>query len=87
MMNMTQVQVAQNLGITRSAVNSWEMGQAVPQVKHIVALAVLFKISVDTLVCGENSKTLIDISSLDSEEQALVMQLVRCLSNKNNSIE
>ena len=77
---MTQVEVAQNLGITRSAVNSWEMGQAVPQVKHVMALAVLFKISVDTLVCGEDNKTLVDISDLNSEEQALVLQLVRCLA-------
>lgn len=76
---MTQVQVAQNLGITRSAVNSWEMGQSVPQVKHVVALATLFNVTVDCLTTGEDTKTIIDISNLNHEEQALVMQLIRCL--------
>ncbi|CCY17771.1 dNA-binding helix-turn-helix protein [Eubacterium sp. CAG:786] len=75
----TQVEVAKAIGITRSAVNSWEMGQSVPQIKHVVALAELFKISVDTLVIGDDARTLIDISGLDSEQQALVLQLVRCL--------
>lgn len=78
--NMTQVQVARSLGISRSAVNGWEMGFSIPQLKHVVALAALFHVSVDTLVFGEDSKTLIDISSLNSEEQALVLQLIRCLS-------
>lgn len=79
--NMTQVQVARNLGISRSAVNGWEMGFSVPQLKHVIALAAMFGVTVDSLVSGEEVKTVIDISNLDSEEQALVMQLIRCLGN------
>lgn len=87
LLNLTQVQVARSLGISRSAVNGWEMGFSVPQLKHVVALSGLFGISVDSLVIGEDNRTVVDISSLSSEEQALVLQLVRCLSSKNNSTE
>ena len=80
MHNMTQVQVARNLGISRSAVNGWEMGFSIPQLKHVIALAAMFGVTVDSLVSGEEVKTVIDISNLDSEEQALVLQLVRCLA-------
>ena len=79
MLNMTQVQVAKALGITRSAINSWEMGQSTPQLKHIVALCGVFGVSIDTLVSGDDTKLLVDISNLNSEEQALVMQLIRTL--------
>lgn len=87
MMNMTQVQVAKALGITRSAINSWEMGQSTPQLKHVVALCNVFGVSIDTLVSDDDTKMMVDISSLNCEEQAIVLQLVRCLSGKNNSIE
>lgn len=77
---MTQVQVAKAIGITRSAVNSWEMGQSVPQVRHVIALSALFGITLDSFVDEDSNKTVIDISELNDEEKALVMQLVRCLA-------
>lgn len=82
LLNLTQVQIAHSLGITRSAVNSWEMGQSVPQLKHIVALSAVFGVTVDCLVTGDDSKTVVDISALNYEEKAIVMQLVRCLGKQ-----
>lgn len=80
--NLTQTQVAKTLGISRSAVNAWEMGFSVPQLKHIIALAAIFGVSIDTLAIGDNDRTVIDISNLNTEEKALVMQLVRCLRKR-----
>ena len=80
--NLTQTQVAKTLGISRSAVNAWEMGFSVPQLKHIIALAAIFGVSIDTLAIGDNDRTVIDISNLNTEEKALVMQLVRCLGKR-----
>lgn len=82
--NMTQVQVARCIGISRSAVNGWEMGFSSPQLKHVIALSALFGITIDSLLCDDETKTVLDISNLNSEEKALVLQLVRCLSNKKD---
>ena len=46
---MTQADLARQLGITRSSVNAWEMGISVPSTQYIVELSGIFKVSTDYL--------------------------------------
>ena len=41
--NMTQSQLAKQLGITRSSVNAWEMGLSSPSTPFVVELSRLFQ--------------------------------------------
>ena len=52
--NITQSDLAKQLGITRSSVNAWEMGISIPNVEKLVELSSLFNVSVDYLL-GVNS--------------------------------
>lgn len=81
--NMTQAELAKQLGITRSSVNAWEMGISVPSIQYIVELSSLFKVSADYLLGIDNYKTL-DISGLDENDVQLVYHLVNHLREKNN---
>ena len=48
--NITQSDLAKQLGITRSSVNAWEMGISVPSTQYIVELAHIFNVSTDYLL-------------------------------------
>ena len=48
--DMTQEQLAEQLGVSRQSVSKWESGQAVPELDKVVALAALFDVATDYLL-------------------------------------
>ena len=54
---LSQSALAKKIGVTRSAVNAWEMGLSIPTAQYIVAMAQLFHISTDYLLGLQNSLT------------------------------
>lgn len=51
--NLTQMQLAEKLGITDRAVSKWETGRAMPDSAIMLELCSLLKITVNDLLCGE----------------------------------
>ena len=81
----TQNELAKKLGLTRSAVNAWEMGLSVPSTPYIVELANLFKVTADCLL-GLNTDFVLDISDLKDDDRIVVIGLVNCfIRNRNKS--
>ena len=78
---MTQSDLAKRLGISRSAVNSWEMSLSVPSLSNIIEMKEIFRVSVDYLLSLDESIS-VDISDLANEERELVIRLVNCFKNK-----
>ena len=76
----TQTYLAKKLGISRSAVNGWEMSIATPSLSNVVELARIFNVSSDYLLCLDN-RMLVDISTLSSDKQEAVIRLMECLKN------
>lgn len=75
---MTQAELARRLGITRSSVNGWEMGLALPSTALLVELARTFHVSTDYLLGLENGAVLC-MDGLSDREVAAVRELVDCL--------
>lgn len=73
--NMTQAELARKLHITRSAVNSWEMGISVPSTTLLMDLANLFHVSTDFLLGMQKTST-IDVSQLNDREVLLLQGLI-----------
>ena len=73
----TQTYLAKRLGISRSAVNSWEMSLSSPSVSNILEMMQLFNVSADYLLCS-SKKITVDISELTPEEQEIILKLVCC---------
>lgn len=78
---MTQTALAKKLGISRSAVNSWEMSLSLPSLANIIEMTRIFNVTADYILNLSNQVTL-DITDLDNEERELVFKLVDCLRNK-----
>ena len=55
--NMSQLELADALEVSRQSVSKWETGAAVPELDKLVKMAKLFEISLDELVNGEASPT------------------------------
>ena len=49
---LTQMQLAENLGITDKAVSKWERGVAMPDTSIMLELCDILSISVNELLCG-----------------------------------
>lgn len=78
---MTQTDLAKRLGISRSAVNSWEMSLSTPSLSNIVEMTKIFHVSADFLLASDDKMT-VDISELSNEEREIILRLVMCLEQK-----
>lgn len=79
---MTQTYLAKRLGISRNAVNSWEMSLSTPSLANIVNMTQIFHVSADYLL-STSDQMLVDISSLSDEEQEVVLKMIACLQKSN----
>ena len=78
---LTQTDLANKLGISRSAVNSWEMSLTSPSLANVVEMSRIFKVSLDYLVSA-SEKLMVDISDLSIEEKEVILKLIGCFQNK-----
>ena len=81
---LTQTDLSNQLGITRSSVNAWEMGISVPSTQYIVELAHIFKVSTDYLLCVDTSAT-VSVAGLTEKDVQLVHTIISHLKEKNLS--
>ncbi len=50
----TQEELADKIGVTRQALSKWEANSALPDTKNVVALAKLFGVTTDYLLCWDD---------------------------------
>ena len=76
--NMTQAQLAQNLGLTKSVISAYETGLRLPSYDILIRIARIFNVSTDFLLGVENRQT-IDLSGLSPEETDALLNLIRAM--------
>lgn len=82
----TQVSLAKKLGLSRSAINVWEMGVSIPSTQYLVELARLFKVSTDYLL-GIDTRETVDISLLKNEEKEVIYALIEYFHKSGNAFK
>ncbi|MDR0853694.1 MAG: helix-turn-helix domain-containing protein [Clostridiales Family XIII bacterium] len=80
----TQAELARELGISRAAVNSWEMGIAAPSTALIIELSNTFSVSSDYLL-GLDTEVSVDVSGLSHEEVAAVVEIIESIRGNRKS--
>ena len=73
--NYSQADLAKKLGIARTSVLAWENQTSVPAMKHIIAMARLFRISTDYLLEVDDRRTL-SLEGLNDEEISILCKLL-----------
>ena len=79
---MTQTDLARRLGISRSAVNSWEMSLSAPSLSNLIEMSQIFHVSLDSLIFN-SERMMLDLSDLSQEEQEVILKLVACFKKNN----
>lgn len=79
--NMSQSLLAKRLGISRNAVNSWEMAITYPSIQSLISLSHIFGVSTDYLL-GISEKKTIDISNLSFEEAEIISKMLEYFNSK-----
>ena len=80
--NLTQQQVAQRLGVTKTIISSYENDLRQPSYDNLLKLASLFKVSTDWLLGNDKSHNY-NFSGLTDEQANLVMSLIKEFEKSN----
>ena len=75
---LTQMQLAEKLGITDRAVSKWETGRAMPDSAIMLELCAALKISVNDLLCGE-------VVTMDHYNKELEKNLLEMIKQKQQA--
>ena len=76
--NLTQMQLAEKLGITDRAVSKWETGKSLPDASLMLELCELLGISVNELLCGEDL-------TMDTNTEKTEKNLIEMIRQKESS--
>ena len=71
---MTQADFAARLGVSKSAVSSYENGSRLPSYDVLIKIAHIFKVSVDHLL-GNDSKDVVDVTGLTRKQVNLILDI------------
>ena len=80
--NLTQMQLAEKLGITDKAVSKWEHGVAMPDTSIMLELCDILGISVNELLSGEK----ISMENNNQKNEQLLLDMAKELEKKNKTI-
>ena len=76
--NMTQAQLAQKLGLTKSVISAYETGLRLPSYDLLIHIAKIFNVSTDYLLGLENKRE-IDLSGLTENEITALLELIKAM--------
>lgn len=76
--NMTQAQLAQKLGLTKSVISAYENGLRLPSYDILINIAKIYNVSTDYLL-GLEPKQEIDLSGLSREEKDALLNLIKVM--------
>ena len=80
--NMTQAQLAQKLGLTKSFISAYETGLRLPSYDVLIHISKIFKVSTDYLL-GVESQQGIDLSGISEEEVTALKNLIKAMRNRH----
>ena len=80
--SLTQMQLAEKLGITDKAISKWERGIAMPDTSIMLELCDILDISVNELLSGEK----ISMEDNNQKNEQLLLDMAKELEKKNKTI-
>ncbi len=80
--NLTQMQLAEKLGITDKAISKWERGMAMPDTSIMLELCDILGISVNELLSGER----IIMDNNNQKNEQIMLDMAKEIEQKNKTI-
>lgn len=80
--NLTQMQLAEKLGITDKAISKWERGITMPDSSIMLELCAILGISVNELLSGEK----INMENNNQKNEQILLDMAKEIERKNKTI-
>ena len=80
--NMSQVQLASELSVSKQAVCNWENNNILPSVDMVVKISQFFSVSTDYLLELDDHRRYIEVSGLSEKQLAHVQQIINDIREK-----
>lgn len=80
--NLSQVELANSLGVSKQCISNWENDNVQPSIEMLVNIARFFNVSADYLL-DMDEKVLIDVQGLSEREIAHIKLLIQDLLDKD----
>ncbi len=80
--NISQVQLANGLNVSKQTVSNWENNNILPSIEMLVKTAQFFSVSTDYLL-ELNDRQYIEVTGLTELQLAHIQQIIQDLSEKN----
>ena len=74
--HLTQLQVAQRIGVSKAMISSYELSTRYPSYEILIKLASLFRVSADHLLGLEKAKS-ISVDGLSNEQISILNSIIR----------
>ena len=84
--NMSQVELAKQLGVTKQSVSNWENDNILPSIDMLIRIADFFSTTTDYLL-GLEDREFLDVSGLDSLTISHLRQLIDDIKNTQKNQE
>ena len=78
--NLTQAQLAQKLGVTKSVVSAYENSLRMPSYDILISISKVFKVTTDYLL-GLEHKHEVDLSGLTEAEVSALQNLIKAMKH------
>lgn len=73
--NMSQVELAKRLGVTKQSVSNWENDNIQPSIEMLIKLTEVFSVSADCLL-GLDNRNYLEVSGLSDVEIGHIQQII-----------
>lgn len=73
--NLSQVQLAAEIGVSKQTVSNWENNNILPSIDMLIRISSFFSVSTDYLLALDD-RTYIEISGLTKKQTAHIQQII-----------
>lgn len=80
---LSQVDLADSLGVTKQSVSNWENSNIQPSIDMLIRLANYFSVSTDYIL-GMDDRDYIEVTGLDDKELAHIRQIIDDIRKARN---
>ena len=81
--NLSQVQLAEQLSVSKQTVSNWENGYIQPSIDILIRIANFFSVSTDYLL-GLDDKTYIEVTGLTPKQLTHIQQIIDDIKAKKS---
>lgn len=80
--NLSQVDVAKGLGVSKQTVSNWENNNILPSIEMLIKISKVFSVSTDYLL-EQDDRNFLEISGLTMEQLAHIQLIINDIRRNN----